>query len=153
MGGALDPDLLVRLVRGQDVAGDPPRLLGGVGEVEGGPLDLAPRLGDGLALLHGDEPGEGFPVAFDQGGEPAEMVGTTDRRQGLPVGLGTGRGLGGQSGLGGAAGRHSGKDLAGSRILHLDPAGAFQPSAVDAMAIVLQAVLLGEHVLGSGQPG
>jgi hypothetical protein len=46
MGDALDPDLLVRVVRGQDVAGDAARLLGGVGEVERGAVDLAARLGE-----------------------------------------------------------------------------------------------------------
>ena len=45
---ALDPDLLVGHVGGDDVAGDAARLLGGIGEVERGALDLAARLWSGL---------------------------------------------------------------------------------------------------------
>ncbi len=121
VGDALDPDLLVGGVGGDDVAGDAAGLLGGVGEVEGGALDLAAGLGERLALLGDHGAGEAFAVLEDQAGEVAEHLAARGGRQRLPGGLGLVGRDDGAVGVVGGAGGDRGDDGAGGRVLDLDP--------------------------------
>ena len=80
------------------------------------------------------------------------MLGTADGRQCRPGRLGSFGGLQGRGGLGGTAVRYRGHDLGSGRVLDLNGAAALDPATVDAVAVVPDAVLLGEHGMDSGQP-
>ena len=79
---------LVGPVAGDDLALDPAGPFSGVVEVVRGPVDLAPRLVEGLALLLGQHPGEVLGVLPDPIGDPVQIAGALDRRQLLPLALG-----------------------------------------------------------------
>ena len=121
MGDALDPDLLVGHVGRNDVAGDAARLLGGIGQIERRAFDLAARLVDRLALLGDDHARQPLAVFQDQAREIASAAGRA-RPAASPPRRAAPRGRHQRAvGIVGAAVRHRGDDLAGRRVLDVDP--------------------------------
>ena len=66
----LYPNLFVRLVRGQDIAGYAARLLGSMREVKSCVLNFAASICQRLALLGNDNAGETLAILNDQTSEP-----------------------------------------------------------------------------------
>ena len=102
---------------GDDLALDPAGPLGGVVEVVGRSLDLAPGLVERLALLLGEDPGEVLGVVPDPGRDAMQVAGPLDRRDGLPGPLGLVGELDRLAGILGRRVRDLGHDLPGGRVL------------------------------------
>jgi len=84
---ALDPDLLVGDVGGENLALDAAGEFGEVAEELGGSPDLAARLADRLPLFLDDDAGELFGVAADEIGDPPHHLRPVERGERPPGGL------------------------------------------------------------------
>ena len=84
---------VVRPVAGDDLALDAAGPFRGVVEVVRRPVDLAPGLVEGLALLLGQDPGEVLGILPDPVGDPVQVARSLDRGQLLPRALGPVRAL------------------------------------------------------------
>ena len=124
-------DPLVPARGGAVVPHHPDCLLGEPAEELGGVADLRPGVGEDLPVLAGDQLGELLGLHGEQLEGTAQDLGALPRRPGRPAGQ---RGV--RRGYRGVAVRfrrrgHLGDHLAGGRVVHGHPAGAWLPGAVD----------------------
>ena len=141
MGHALDPDLLVRIVRRNDISGDPARFLGRVGQIKCRPLDLAARLMQGLALFGDDTTRKPLAVFKNKAAEIFQQLPAGGGRHSLPCRLGL---IGSRDcpvGIVGIAARNRCNHLPRGRIFNLDPffQVGLNPTAADVIAVAVSA--------------
>ena len=124
-------DAPVRRGRGDGLAVHPLAFLGEPFHERGAVGDLAPGLGQGLALFHGHDQAEFVLVRHDQLEPAAQQPAAVGRGARPPVGQGPRGRVDGPLGQLRTAVRHPGDDLAIGRIAHLEAVLRGHPGAID----------------------